>query len=109
MVVGLLTAGASHRARFAARCGELKQLAERGRARPVQGRAHRHLGRFQIEVTRLAPFLENNPQELIYFARDLLADRFRRFFSGSLKASSSSTGRNWQIFSLTSTQVSLNA
>ncbi len=63
--------------------GELQQLAQGGGARPVQGRAHRHLRRFQIEASGLAPILENHPQELIYFARDLLPDRFRRFFSRS--------------------------
>ena len=90
---------------FLARGGELKQLAQGGSARPVQGGTHGHLNGFQVEAPRPAPLLENDPQELIYFARDLLPDRFRRFFSCPLNSSSPSTGRNWQIFSLTSTRV----
>jgi hypothetical protein len=47
----------------------------------VHGRAYRHLHRFQIQTPGLAPTVEDGAQELIYFARDFLADRFRRFFS----------------------------
>jgi hypothetical protein len=47
----------------------------------VQGRAYGHLCGFQIEASGLVPVLKNHPQELIYFARDLLPDRFRRSFS----------------------------
>jgi hypothetical protein len=44
---------------------------------------------FQIETPGLAPTLENDPQESIYFARDLLTDRFGRFFSCPVSDSSS--------------------
>jgi len=43
----------------------------------------------QIETPGLAPTLENDPQELIYLARDLLTDRFGRFFFRSVSDSSS--------------------
>jgi hypothetical protein len=88
-----------------ARRWELEQWAQCRGARPVQGGAHRHLRGFQIEAPRLAPILENHPQELIYFARDLLSDRLGRFFSCALKSCSPSTARHWQIFSLTSIRV----
>ena len=68
-------------------------------ARPVHGGTYGHLQRFQIETPGLAPTLENDPQELIYFARDLLTDRFGRFFSCSV-SDSSSIGRRWQILAL---------
>ena len=48
----------------------------------------------------LAPVREDNEQQLIYFARDLLLDRCGRFFSRWL--SDSVTGRARQIFSFTS-------
>src|SRR5438094_3953252 len=80
---------------------ELQQLAERRRSGPMQGRAHRHLHGVQIQPTRLAALLENNAQELVYFAPHFLADRFGRFFSW-LERAGSSTGRKRQIASLTS-------
>ena len=58
-------------------------------ARPVHGGTYGHLQRFQIETPGLAPTLENDPQESIYFARDLLTDRFGRFFSCPVSDSSS--------------------
>jgi hypothetical protein len=87
---------------FLAGGGELKQLAQGGGARPVQGRAHGHLRGFQIQAPGLAPLLEDDPQQLIYFARDLLLDRFRRFFSCSV-GESSSVGRKRQISALVPT------
>ena len=105
VVVGLLAARTSHGALFVGRRRELEQSTQRCGARPVQGRAHGHLRGFQIEAPRLAPILKNDPQEPIYFARDLLPDRLGRFFSCSLDSSSPSSGRNWQIFSLTSTRT----
>ena len=60
---------------------ELQQFGQRGGAGMVHGRAHRHLHCFQIQTPGLAPTVKDDAQELIYFARDFLADRFRRFFS----------------------------
>jgi len=108
VVVGLLAAGASHGARFVGRGWELQQLAQGSGARPVQGRAYGHLRGFQIEASGLAPILKNHPQELIYFARDLPPDRFRRFFSWSVCASSWA-GRKRQIAVLVSTNSRLSS
>jgi hypothetical protein len=47
----------------------------------MHGSTHGHLDRLQIEMAALAPLRKDEPQQLIYFARDLGADRFRRFFS----------------------------
>ncbi|HEY6847208.1 MAG TPA: hypothetical protein VI320_13415 [Terracidiphilus sp.] len=46
----------------------------------AHGRAHRPLHRFEIKTPGLAPAVEDRAQELIYFACDFLADRFRRLF-----------------------------
>ena len=46
----------------------------------MHGRAHRHLDGFQIEAPRLAPAVEDDAQQLIYFARDFLTDRSAVFF-----------------------------
>jgi hypothetical protein len=73
----------------------------------MQGRTHGHLGRLQIETARLASLLKDHTQELIYFARDFLADGFRRFFSSG--ASVSSTGRAWHICVFTSMKSRLNS
>ena len=86
---------------------ELQQLMQRRSTGMMHGRTHSHLGRLQIEATRLAPLLENHPQQLVYFARDLLADRFRRFFSSGDNVSS--TGRARQISALTSMKARLNS
>ena len=45
--------------------------------------------------------LKMTRKQLVYFARDLLLDGFRRFFSWA-DGWSSSTGRSWQTRSLTS-------
>jgi hypothetical protein len=68
----------------------------------MHGRANRHLDGFEIEMARFAPGAEDDAQQLFYFADDFLADRFDRFFS-SADDGISSTGRSWQICSLTST------
>ena len=47
----------------------------------MHGRTHRRLDCFQIQTPGFASATENHAQELVYFARDLQADRFRRFFS----------------------------
>src|ERR1700730_4076690 len=48
---------------------------------------------------QVALILEKHPQELFYFARDLLSNRFGRFFFSSVSASSS-RGRKRQISAL---------
>jgi len=66
-----------------ARGWELRRLAQRGGICPVESRAHGPLGRFQIDALRVAPSPEHHPQAPSYFARDLLPNRFDRFFSAS--------------------------
>jgi hypothetical protein len=73
----------------------------------VHGRTHSHLDRFQIKVACLAPVSENHPQKLVYFARDFLAYRFRRFFSCSVGASFS-VGLKPQISAFVSTNSRLS-
>lgn len=52
-------------------------------------------------MTRLASAVEQNVQQAVYFADDLLIDRSSRFFSSSVQVLlGASTGRCWQIFSL---------
>ena len=83
------------------RAGRIKfqQFAKRRRSRLVHGRTHGHLDGFQIQTTRLAPFGENELQEMFYFAGDLLLEDPRGFFFDGV--SPSSTKRARQIFSLT--------
>jgi hypothetical protein len=71
----------------------------------VHGRTHRRLHCFQIQTPGLAPSAENDAEELIYFARDFLADCFRRFFFWA-DGATSVTGRSLQICSLTSKSCS---
>ena len=81
-IMGTLATRASDDALLFCRRGcELQQFGQRGGAGMVHGRAHRHLHCFQIQTPGLAPTVEDDAQELIYFAHDFLADRFRRFFS----------------------------
>jgi hypothetical protein len=71
----------------------------------VHGGSQSGLDRFEVEPSVAAALLENNAQESVYFAGDFLLDRFvldrfgRFFFWADGRASS--TGRNWQICSLT--------
>jgi hypothetical protein len=69
----------------------------------MQGPAHRHLEGLQIQTPRLAAALNDDAHQLVYFARDFLADRFCRFFSAGKRVSS--TGRARQILSFTSSKV----
>ena len=100
--MGLLAARAGKGALVGSRGRELQQFGQRRGAGLMQGRAHRHLDGFQIQTARLAATGEDHAQQLIYFARDFLADRFRRFFSCG-ESTSGSNGRIWQICALTST------
>jgi hypothetical protein len=54
----------------------------------------------QIQMSRLAAAVEDDAQQPVYFARDFLADGFRRFFSSGERVSA--TGRARQIRSFTS-------
>jgi hypothetical protein len=74
----------------------------------MHGRTYGHLDGFQVEAACLATIVEDDAQELVYFARDFLADLLGRFFSWSL-GGASSTGRRRQIFSLISTKVRFNS
>jgi len=77
-------------------------LGQRGRSGPMQGGAHRHLHRFQVETLALTPLAEDHSQQTIYFLGHFPVERLSRFFSCSLNFSSPATGRNGQIASLTS-------
>jgi len=96
---GLATA-ASQPALVLRRGGKLQQLGQCGGSGPMQGRTHRHFGGFQIQMACFAAALEQDAEQLVYFARDLLVDRRGRFFSSGERVSS--TGRARQILSLTS-------
>ena len=94
-----VTASTNHRALVGSRGCKLQEFGQRCGASPMHGRADRHFDGFQIETPRFAATGEDRVQQLLYFARDFLADRFGRFFSSGEKASS--TGRARQILSLT--------
>jgi hypothetical protein len=72
----------------------------------MQGGTKGHLHRLQIQIAGLLALGEDTTQQRGYFARDLGVDRRGRFFSSGVNASS--TGRNAQIFSLTSTTSPLS-
>ena len=91
--MSLMAASTRKGALLGGRHGELQQFAQRGCAGLVHGRAHRHLDGFQIQTPRLSATVEDDAQQLVYFARDLLADRFRRFFSSG-ESTSGSDGRS---------------
>src|SRR5216684_2556695 len=76
-----------------------QEFAQRCSAR--LGRAHSHLNGFQIQSSRLSAIVEDDVQQLVYFAGNLLADRFRRFFSAG-ESTPGSDGRTRQICALTS-------
>jgi hypothetical protein len=98
----LVAAGTRNTPLLGRRRGELQQFTQRYGAGLVHRRTSSHLDRLQIETARLTALLENDAQQLVYFARDLLPDRFRRFFSSGERLSS--TGRKRQIFSFTSSK-----
>jgi len=80
----------------------LQELAERRGPGLVQSGAHRHLDGLPIQALGLAPFAKDACQKAIHFARHLLMDRSSRFFSCAVQTPlSASTGRSWQILSLT--------
>src|SRR5579863_5743466 len=80
---------------------EFQQSSQGGRPGLMHDGAHKHLDGFKIETPRLTASAEDDVQQLVYFARDFLANSRRRFFSCGV--SLSSTGRRAQMFSLIST------
>jgi hypothetical protein len=92
-VNGLPAASARQSAPIGGRLRELQELAQRCGPSLMHRRTHRHLDGFHIQTLGLAPVLEDDAQQLRYFARDFLLDRFRRFFSWA-DDEVSSTGRN---------------
>jgi len=60
-----------------------QQFAQGRYARSVQGGAHRHLHRLQVDHSRLTPAAEDDPQQAIYFLTDFLVDRLPRFLSAT--------------------------
>jgi hypothetical protein len=64
-------------------------------------RAQGHLDRLQIELARLTPLGEDQPQKGVYFLGNLALDSFRRFFSCAAGCASG-MGRRRQICSLAS-------
>jgi hypothetical protein len=87
--------------------GKLEQFGQGRRTCTVHGRTHSHFDGFQIQAACFALAAENNPQKLVYFARDFLADRFRRFFSCSVGVSLSA-GLKRQISAFVSTNSRLS-
>jgi len=90
------------------RGGELQKLGQSGCPGTMHGRTHRHFDGFQIQTPRLAALLKDDAQQLAYFVRDFLLDRFGRFFSWGV-CSGCSMGRKRQILRFTSTNLLVNA
>ena len=105
-VVRLTAACTGDGALIGGRLGEPQQLTEGRCAGLMQGGTEGHLHRLQIQVAGLLALGEDTAQQRAHFARDLGVDRRGRFFSSG--AIVSSTGRNAQIFSLTSTTSPLS-
>ena len=96
----LMAASTGHAAPIRRWFGELQQLSERRRSRLVHGRAKGCLHGFQIGAPTAVALGKDASEQRGYFPRDLRLDRLGRFFSSGVSVSS--TGRNAQIFSLTS-------
>jgi hypothetical protein len=75
------------------RSGKSQKLGKRHGSGVMHGRTHGHLHGL---TTGLAAATEDHAQELIYFARDFLADRRRSFFSWAGRVFAS-VGRIWEI------------
>ena len=82
-----------------------QQMIERARSRFVHGGTSSRFDGFQIQKPGSAQTVEDYVEQLVYFARDFLADRFGCFFSSDVKLSS--TGRSRQISSLISMKLRL--
>jgi hypothetical protein len=105
-VVRLTATWAGDGALIGGRLGELQPLTECRCAGLRQGGTEAHLHRLQIQVAGPLALGEDTAQQRGYFACDLGVDRRGRFFSSGVNVSS--TGRNAQIFSLTSTTSPLS-
>src|SRR5207245_2671725 len=79
-VMSLMAAGTSNGPLMGGGSGELQQLGQGCCTGLMHGRAHRHLEGFQIDTARLVATIEDHAQQLVYFPRDFLPDRGRRFF-----------------------------
>ena len=78
-----------------------EQLGQRASPRLMHSGSQRAFDRFQVESAVIVALLKNQTQKPVYFAGDFLLDGFGRFSSWA-EGRVSSTGRNWQICSLTS-------
>jgi len=93
---------------LSAAAGDLRVVRRRHAQQPMHGHRpgmvhsipQQQLDGLQIDRAGLMPTAEDDLNDAAYFLGDFLLDRFRRFFSCAVKVSS--TGRNLQIFSLTS-------
>ncbi len=101
-----MTTGTRKAVLWFGRLAKAQQLVESRGAGMMQSSAEGHLHRFQIGLAGLLALRENASHERGYFARDLVLDRRRRFFSSGVSVSS--TGRARQIFSLISNRSRLN-
>ena len=105
--MGLPAATTIDRVLVGSRRGKLQEFGQGCGSSPMHGRAHSHFDGFQIQLPSFAATGEDHTYELLYFARDFLADRFGRFFSCGDRTSSN--GRARQIWAFTSTKVRLNS
>ena len=99
-VMSLLAARTSHAALVGSGGWKLQQFRQCRRSGLMHGRTHSQFDGFQVETSRFATTGEDDAQQLLYFARDFLANRLGRFFSCGERVSSA--GRARQIFSFTS-------
>jgi len=106
--MGLVTARTRDGPLLGGRGCELQQFGQRGCARLMHGRPHRHFHSFQVQTPGFVPAVEDDAQQLVYLARDFPMNRFGRFFPWALSAACS-TGRRRQIFSLISTKARPNS
>ncbi|MBC8165257.1 MAG: hypothetical protein H7Y20_05210, partial [Bryobacteraceae bacterium] len=99
-ITGPLAAVANDAALHTGGFRELQQLTQGAGSGLMQSCAESYLDGLQVEASCFAPLAEDDTQYLLYFARDFLLNRIRRFFSCGLIVSS--TGRARQICSLIS-------
>ena len=100
LVVGCLTTTAGDRPLFGRTLTE--KAGENCRTDTLHTIPNQRLNRFYINLPGPATVGEDLSGEAAYFAEGFLLDRFESFFSCT-GSSSSSGGRNWQIWALTST------
>src|SRR5665811_865522 len=104
-----MAARARRRPLLGRRNGKPQQLSEACGSDPMHRRAHHHFAGFQVHMPRLPPAVEEDVQQAVYFADDLLIDRSSRFVSSGVQVLlANSIGRCWQIFSLTAISAALS-